>query len=633
MNNIDIKEKNIFDIKMKKIEDIEDKNLGDKFKSILTSNSLEKTRYLSNTVNNFNRINNLTTKTPFKGFFNKKFSLTKYKKFREKSMLLSRSLEKIIKPHKLKGNGIPNNILERIQFLKNIFYSEKIKTYYDKRPKHRDLTFVEITDYIINFRKKNSELESAMMAFYFICHEIKYLKNTKDITIKNLKSSQKPENVFQTKRALSIGFTNFYEYILKKMEIKYKHIEGYCKLIPKNDSKFMINQTPNLSLNTTNISNLKDKEEMHNSSLINHCWNSIYINREWYFVDTLLGSGGVNLIDLKNKIYLEDGKTTYFDFNVNPYYFMPPPQNLILTHRPTEDLWQFTNKTITLKQFINSGFVDLSTFYKGIYLNNIEFLSHNNPFIKISSKDNLVIKLRVKNSLLGGDLYNSNGKNKISEIKYSYDESTQIYTFEPSFPSSGDFILKMTSRSMTSTDLLYWPLVNYFVKVQDKTNFSYFEKYKLRMRTISGAKDIDKEIILPKLNKTINNNFYQPRIITDYMKIFPTKINKKICYDNEGFSLIEPKVLYLKKGTNVKFKVRMKGASNMAILDGNKLFHLKKTERNIFEGEKIIKGDNVSICCLRGKHIFTEVFKFKQLKEKSVDSQMFMIKIKKRKIS
>ena len=154
MNNIDIKEKNIFDIKMKKIEDIEDKNLGDKFKSILTSNSLEKTRYLSNTVNNFNRINNLNTKTHFKGFFNKKFSLTKYKKFKEKSMLLSRSLEKIIKPHKLKGNGIPNNILERIQFLKNIFYSEKIKTYYDKRPKHRDLTFVEITDYIINFRKK-----------------------------------------------------------------------------------------------------------------------------------------------------------------------------------------------------------------------------------------------------------------------------------------------------------------------------------------------------------------------------------------------------------------------------------------------------------------------------------------------
>ena len=629
MNNLDTQVKSIFELKMKNSKE---QNSTDKFKSISLLNNSEKIRYLSNTAQNFNRISQLTSKNRFKGFFNKKFSLTKYKKSREKSMLLSHSLEKIIKPHKLRGNGIPTDILERIKLLKNIFYSEKFKNYYDKRPKHRELTFEEISEYIINFRKKNSELESAMMAFYFICHEIKYLKNSKDITPKNLKSSQKPENVFQAKRALSMGFTNFYEYLLKKMEIKFKHIEGYCKLIPKSNSKFMINQSPNLYVNTTNISNLKDKDQIPNSFIINHCWNSIYINREWYLVDLLLGSGGINLIDLRSHIYQEDGKSTYFDFNFNPYYFMPPPEHFILTHRPTEDLWQFTNKTITLKQFINSGFEDLSTFYKGIYLNNIEFLSHNNPYIKISSKDNLVIKLRVKNSLLGGDLYSSNGQIKISEIKYSYDESTQIYTFEPSFPSNGDFILKMNSRSMTSTDLLYWPLVNYFVKVQDRINFSYFEKYKLRMRTITGAKNSEKDIILPKLNHTISNNFYQPKIISDYLKIFPSRLNKKICYDNEGFSLIEPRVLYLKKGTNVKFKVRMKGAANMAILDGNKLFHLKKTERNVYEGEKVIKDDNVSICCLRGKNIFTEVYRFKQFKEKSVDSKMFMMKIKKRKI-
>ena len=147
-------------------------------------------------------------------------------------------------------------------------------------------------------------------------------------------------------------------------------------------------------------------------------------------------------------------------------------------------------------------------------------------------------------------------------------------------------------------------------------NFSYFEKYKIRLRTISGNKDDNKELFLPKINKTINNNFYQPRIITDYMKIFPTKKNKKICYDNEGFNLIEPKTNYLKKGSTVKFKVRMKNAASIAVLDGNKMFYLKKTERNIYEGEKVIKSDNISICCLRGKNIFTEVFRFNSLKEK-----------------
>ena len=623
MKNINDKEKEIFEFKIKKLEGINNQNSNENFHSILSLKKSRKKKYLSNTAQNFKRITQLTTK----GFSDKKFNLTKYNYSNEKS--LSHSLVKIIKPHIIRGNGIPVNILERIKLFKNMFFSAKFKNYYEKRPMKRDVTFEEVTDYIINFRKNNSELESAMMAFYFVCHEIKYLKNTQNIDIKYLKNNQKPENVFESRRALSLGFTNIFEYLLKKMEIRFKHIEGNCKLIPKSNYKFLINT--NLNTNTKITSNSQEKESKNELSLPNHCWDAIYINREWYFVDTLLGSGGIDLIEIKNQLYQEETNGSDFDFNFNPYYFMIPPHYLILTHRPNEDLWQFTEKTITLKQFLNSDYDDYGPFYKGVYLNNIEFLSHDKPLIKINSKDTLTIKLRLKNSLLGGDLYSSKGKTKITELKYTYDESTEIYIFEPSFPSNGDYVLRITSRSLSSTDLVYWPLIDYVVKVQDSINFSYFDKYKLRLRTISGSKDINKEIMLPKLNKTINNN-YQPRIITDYLKIFPTKKNKKICYDNEGFNLIEPKTNYLKKGTIVKFKIRMKSAASIAILDGNKLFYLKKTERNIYEGEKEIKTDNVCICCLRGKNVLTEVFRFKQFKEKSVDSKMFLIKIKKRKI-
>ena len=308
---------------------------------------------------------------------------------------------------------------------------------------------------------------------------------------------------------------------------------------------------------------------------------------------------------------------------------MIPPNHLILTHRPIEDLWQLTDKTITLNQFIKSKFDDYSQFYKGAYLNNIELFSHTSPLIKTSLKDNLVIKLRLKKSLLGADLYNSNGSSKISDVKYTYEESKEIYLFEPSFPSVGEFIIRITSRSVTSTDLVYWPLINYYVKVKDSINYSYFDKYKSRLRTNYGSNDlIDKERFLPKLDKTAPH-FYQPKIISDYRKIFPGKIRKKICYDNEGFNLIEPKTMVLKKGSISKFKIRMKGVSSLAILDGNRLFHLKKTEKNTYEGEKEIKSDNVGICCLRGKHIFTEVYKFKPFKEKSLDTNLFWLKTKK----
>ena len=108
-------------------------------------------------------------------------------------------------------------------------------------------------------------------------------------------------------------------------------------------------------------------------------------------------------------------------------------------------------------------------------------------------------------------------------------------------------------------------------------------------------------------------------------------MNKKICYDNDGFFLIEPRIPYLKKGNLFKFKVIVKGANYVTLLDGNHWSNLKKTDKDTFEGEKNIKTDNVSICCLKGKNIFTEVYKFKFAKEKSLDTKNFMAKLMKNK--
>lgn len=51
--------------------------------------------------------------------------------------------------------------------------------------------------------------------------------------------------------------------------------------------------------------------------------------------------------------------------------------------------------------------------------------------------------------------------------------------------------------------------------------------------------------------------------------------------------------------------------------------NLKKTEDDVYEGQKMIETENVSICCLRGRNVFTEVFKFKPRKNKyeNINSQ------------
>ena len=66
----------------------------------------------------------------------------------------------------------------------------------------------------------------------------------------------------------------------------------------------------------------------------------------------------------------------------------------------------------------------------------------------------------------------------------------------------------------------------------------------------------------------------------------------------------------------IKFKVKIKGVLSASLLDGNKFTNLKRTDKDIYEGQKIIETENVSICCLRGKNLFTEVFKFKPRKNK-----------------
>ncbi len=87
---------------------------------------------------------------------------------------------------------------------------------------------------------------------------------------------------------------------------------------------------------------------------------------------------------------------------------------------------------------------------------------------------------------------------------------------------------------------------------------------------------------------------------------------KRICFDNEGAYLIEPKPpQYLKKYSETTFKVRVLGARSVAVLDGRKMNYLKRLDENLFGGTLTINSDFVSICSLRNSNVFTEVFTLK----------------------
>ena len=617
---------------IKKLSPIKNNNIK------YNSKSLKKSRLILNTENDINSNSLINTNLIYKPkdlsyfnqipiFFNRNFNLTIFKKQKEDSRSRSKSPERIRLPHQIRGNGIPTKINERLNFLKEFYENEKFKKVYDKCPKRNDSNFEDLCEYILNYSKKNTILKAILLSFYFICHEIKYDYDFKERE-EDYKTSQKAENVYESGLALSLGFTNILEAILKKLDIRFRRIEGYCKFLPKdniysneskkinkNNSSTMYNNsiTSNMLSNSSRYINNYDNETENMLDNINHCWNSFFYKGEWYLVDTLLGSGSVDIEEIikdTNQIKSKDPTE-----NFNYFYILSWPNYLIYSHFPSEENWQLTDKIWTFKQFLNKFNVDYPKFYKGITKYNVELITHSDPFIQINNKDNLIIKLKVSNYIIEGNLYSAINGQKINEVKYSFDQKEKIFTLEPVFPKYGDYLIRINLRPISSTDLSYHPLLDYRVKVINDLLFNHFEKYNTKLI----SQRYEKEDILPKIGRSTNNRqnkMFFHKIITDYKKVFPSKTIKRICYDNEGFYLIEPRSLYLKKGVVTKFRVRIKGALHASLLDGNKWTNLKKVEDDVYEGQKVIETDNVSICCVRGKNVFTEVFKFKPRKNK-----------------
>ena len=563
-------------------------------------------------------------------FFNKKFNLDLYRKIRENTRLKIKSPQKRIILTQKRGNGIPDVIFERMKFLDKKFNDPKFLKYYNNKPEKKDYNFDEVINYLVKYSKIKGDLESIMMAFYFVCKEIKFDKECYNNN-EETKFNQKPINVYDEGMGVSSGFTNLFEYILKKMEIKYKHIDGYCKLLPKKKPLKKIKKGNKLN----RVQSAKNFTETINelNDTVNHSWTAFFLRGEWYFCDCLFGSGSVeqeedlatkiNLkqLDINNNLYnynstMTNGNTTKNNEpsdTFNFFYFMIPPELLISTHRPIDEMWQFIPKTLSFKEFYNSRKINYGEFYKNVHKYKVKLLSHLNPFISITTKEKLEIKIKVPHHLLEANLFYSFRNTKIADVKYIYDETNDIYILKPIFPQKGEYILKINTRALDSTDLLYWPLLDYIIKidsffqVNEDTNFLTQKETKLK------TKKLVKEIF-PKLNKNSSaKNLFTPKIVTDYSKIFPPKTVKKICYDKEDLRILEPKNCILKKGINSKFRILAKGAVSLSILDGNHMTFLKRHEDGIFFGQREIETNNVSLCCLRGKNIFTELYKFKVL--------------------
>jgi transglutaminase/protease-like cytokinesis protein 3 len=104
--------------------------------------------------------------------------------------------------------------------------------------------------------------------------------------------------------------------------------------------------------------------------VLNHSWNVVQIDKEWFFVDATLGAGTVD--------YMEKTYQHFF----NDKYFFTPPEKFFLNHFPKEKGWLFVEKTA-------DDFSKLPLFIGEYLKNDYELIEPYKGVLDLKGKDSI----------------------------------------------------------------------------------------------------------------------------------------------------------------------------------------------------------------------------------------------------
>lgn len=162
-----------------------------------------------------------------------------------------------------------------------------------------------------------------------------------------------PEKVLIDRTTICSGFSNLYYALAAEMDLESVIIIGYAK-----------GATP---------------EDMARFEKVNHAWNGVKIDQQWYLLDATWGAGSTI-----NDQFVPEYK---------PYYFATAPQEFINHHYPQDQGWQLLSQTLSRKEFDNLP--QISTRFHNLGL---ELVSHNQE--QIEAKNRVDIKLNAPQDVL-----------------------------------------------------------------------------------------------------------------------------------------------------------------------------------------------------------------------------------------
>ena len=255
-----------------------------------------------------------------------------------------------------------------------------------------------------------------------------------------------------------------------------------------------------------------------------------------------------NMVRINNRWYLLDPTwgSGYIDDEgkfvrrLNEYYFLTPPKELILTHFPEDSKYQMMSRPVTLKQFKEFVYMHPRFFRLGLGLN-----SHKKGLIRAQSDVTVKINCDSRVALVAGLMRDNNKLPKSYVFTQNVGSCVQVNAV---FPEAGQYKLRVFAKKREDEGNTYQYVMDYDVKATSGKSgkMGFPETYKV---------------------------FHEKRA-----------------------QLYSPMNFYLRAGKKETFKIRVPGASKVAVFMNKNESKSLGRAGSTFSGSVMIPEGDVTIC-------------------------------------
>ena len=453
---------------------------------------------------------------------------------------------------------IPQNIPDRIEYIYNLFYNDELGYIISNAPLYKSSSIYDIGRYFKIKLKYILEISSGILYYLY----------------KNFKINNKEEEKRDTEEILNSGeiysyieMCELYKDICNSAGIKILIINGY----------------------------IKNRGYKVGDSIHKYKWCLLDCGQEKKFlIDPYLAMG-------------EEKDEAGLSCEFKPFYFLTEPNYFIENHIPDEEKYQLLIKTIRVKEFTKKAYTVTEEFYNNVYKYNFKLINHYRP--ELNCKDSeIVIKFILDGMELEIECFINGRKLPEDKAKISNNEYRNNYEILIKFTSNGEYKLNIIGKKINTVnepEIILTFKIN--VKITNIINHEEIKKKEVQKKVVTHLRMGSPQYQKKKIETS------HERQLTKCSSDFDEKIKNK-CFDNDSAHLYEPRNKILRIGQDTRFRVRVKGAKNVAVLDGRKWVYLRRKEEDIYEGNVVIENENVVLCAMRNRNIFTEVFEFLAIK-------------------